>query len=284
MTYPVRLLGAPWAGGWKQNPAYEPIERFVEVMGLCAQVTAGWLRFNSGVDVGGPANLEFQAELAREIVARKLKTFLVFGDVRASVPNCQLTFDVFHKAYADAGLDPKLYLIASAGSENGNYGGGDPLRTAPKTREGMWEPDVIENIRRLARGLNTRGCILALGSFEAEKPETLTREIASVLTLGKDLYLFGAIGLSCYIGKGQTWAQGIGWRLRPILQAFGYLGVPTIVTEANREGGHVASPAAALDEIIIAGPVQGAGWYAGYDKFYPVFSMIPVKKSGDSAL
>jgi len=274
-----RLLGAPWAGGHTQNPGYASIDIFRKVMDLCPKISANFLRFNSGADLARNPNWEFQNELAKEMASRKLGAFIVYQDTRMSTERVQEVHDFWCDIYASCGLNPKTFIVAQDDNEPGFYGGGDRERNAPRDKEGVIPPDRLADILRLARGLNTHGCLLAAPNLEAEKPESLARELASLATIGDDLWLFDILTFSCYAGKSQSFKDAVNWRLKQIGWALSMLREwPIIVAaEANREGGKVLSPASALDEIILNGKIQGAGWYAGYDKFYPHFSMIPAK-------
>lgn len=275
-----RILGAPWAGGHTQNPGFVGLDIFRKVMDLCPKLSANFLRMNSGADLGLDPNWDFQQELAKEMAARKLGAFLVFGDTRMPVDRAQRVWDHWCDIYAASGLNPKTHLVAGDDNEAGFYGSGDRERNAPRDKEGVIPPDRLADILRLARGLNTHGCLLAAPNIEAEKPESLARELAALNTLGDDLWLFDILTFSDYWGKTQTPAQGTSWRTKQIrTSALGRMRDWSIMVaaEANQEGGKVLSPIAALDQVIIAGQLQGAGWYTGYDKFSPQFSMIPAK-------
>ena len=271
-----RLLAAPWTGGHKQNPGFCSIDIFRKVMDLCPKVGANFLRMNSGADLGLDPNWDFQHELAKEMASRKLGGFLVFGDTRMPVDRAQRVWDHWCDVYAASGLNPKTHLIAGDDNEAGYFGGGDRERTAPRDQEGVIPQDRLADILRLAKGLNTHGCLLSAPNVEAEKPESLARELDSLLKLRDDLWRFDIFSFSCYAGKSQSFRDAVTWRLKKMGAAMGMVrDWPIIVAaEVNREGGKVLSPAAALDEIILHGKIQGAGWFAGYDRYAPQFSMI----------
>ena len=282
-----RLLGAPWAGGHTQNPGYASIDIFRKVMDLCPKISANFLRFNSGADLARNPNWEFQNELAKEMASRKLGAFIVYQDTRMSTERVQEVHDFWCDIYASCGLNPKTYIVAQDDNEPGFYGGGDRERNAPRDKEGVIPPERLADILRIARGLNTHGCLLAAPNIEAEKPESLARELAALNTLGDDLWLFDILTFSCYWGRRQTSTEGVKWRTKQIKESalWGAREWPIVVAaEANREGGGARDPGSEMTSIIanggwLLGPgnLQGAGWFAGYDMFSPQFSMIPAK-------
>lgn len=274
----MRLLGAPWAGGKPANPGYASLDVFERVLGLCEPLEATHLRFNLGLEVKAMPDLGFLRKLVGLCASRGVGVFGVIGDIRTPTAYAQQVVDVMASTLEEHGLDPAEFGVIQDGCEHGYYGVGDLLRNAPRDQEGIWPKDALAHIARLAHGLKLRGMLLAAPSIEAEKPVTMARELNSLAGLGPVGMKFGMVCMQTYKGRRQTWAEALGWRV-PALRgsAVGKWSTRIVITEMNQEGGglSVEQAKAALDEVRGLG-IDEAGWFAGYDRYNPHFSLLPV--------
>jgi len=272
----MRLLGAPWAGGKPANPGYASLEVFERVLGLCEQLEITHLRFNLGLEVKALPDLNFLRKLVGLCASRGVGVFGVIGDIRTPTAYAQQVADVMVSTLEEHGLDPAEGGVIQVGCEHGFFGVGDLLRNAPRDQEGIWPKDAIANIIRLANGLKTRGMLLAAPSIEAEKPETMARELLSLATMGPVGTKFDMVCMQCYRGRDQLWRDAVGWRLRALKgSALSAWADRVVITEMNQGGGGLSmeEAKASMDEVSELG-VDGVGWYTGADKFSP-YGLIP---------
>ena len=274
----MRLLGAPWAGGKPANPGYASLEVFARVLDLCDPLEANFLRFNLGLEVKAMPDLAFLRKLVALCAARGAGVFGVIGDIRTPTAYAQKVADVIAATFEEHGLDPVESGVIQVGCEHGYYGVGDLLRNAPRDQEGVWPKEALAHIARLASGLKLHGMRLAAPSIEAERPETMARELNSLAGLGPVGMKFDMVCMQTYKGRTQLWADALRWRLLALRgSAVGTWSTRIVITEMNQEGGglSIEEAKAALDEVRGLG-IDEAGWYAGYDRYNPHFSLLPV--------
>lgn len=274
----MRLIGAPWAGGKPANPGYASLEVFERVLDLCDPLGANFLRFNLGLEVKAMPDLGFLRKLVGLCAARGVGVFGVIGDIRTPTAYAQQVADVMASTLEEHGLDPVESGVIQVGCEHGFYGVGDLLRNAPRSLEGVWPKDALAHIIRLASGLNLRGMLLAAPSIEAEKPETMARELNSLAAIGPVGMKFDMVCMQTYKGRTQSWADALRWRGQALRgSAVGAWSTRIVITEMNQEGGglSIEQAKAAMDEVRGLG-FDEIGWFAGYDRYNPHFSLLPV--------
>ncbi|MBX7132628.1 MAG: hypothetical protein K1X67_08145 [Fimbriimonadaceae bacterium] len=274
----MRLLGAPWAGGKPANPGYASLGVFQRVLDICPALEITHLRFNLGLEVKAMPDLGFLRKLVALCASRGVGVFGVIGDIRTPTAYAQQVADVIASTLEEHGLDPAESGVIQVGCEHGFYGVGDLLRNAPRDQEGIWPKDAIANIVRLASGLKLRGMLLAAPSIEAERPETMARELKSLAGLGPVGMKFDMVCMQCYKGRTQAWADALRWRQLALRgSAVGAWSTRIVITEMNQEGGglSIEQAKAAMDEVRGLG-FDEVGWFSGWDKYAPHFSLLPV--------